>query len=191
VPTAELLLAGVALLLLFPFLAWGDRVVFNAATGRMTYGWWGRQGRPLTDVLAVQLIPGEVQRHLGEEGGEYQTYQLNLVLDDARCPRFNLSDHADLAWTRRAGAELADFLGVPLLDQLPEGGSAATASPPPALMAVGVALFVTGALGGGLAALTGAPAEWLAPFVFTLAGLGMLLLGGATLWHWARTGRSR
>jgi len=136
-----MLLIGAALALALPLLAWGDRVVFDTAKGRMTYGWW--KDRPLKDVLAVQLVAGEVHRWPAGEGPTYQSYQLNLALDDPQHPRFNLSDHSDLAWTREAGRQLAEFLCVPLVDQLPAEGAGTAAGKPerPVVMAVGLIVF--------------------------------------------------
>jgi hypothetical protein len=91
----------------------------------------------LGDVLAVQVVFGGRHTALGRTT-PFRTYQLNLVLDypweqlagfreegdagvfagDARSHRLNLTHHPDLVWTRQAGRELADFLRVPLLDQV-------------------------------------------------------------------------
>lgn len=73
--------------------------------------------RPLSDILAVQLVNGGW--HTGSEGNAgYYTYQLNLVLDDASEPRRSLSNHANQNGTREDAERLADFLGVPLLDHM-------------------------------------------------------------------------
>jgi hypothetical protein len=45
------------------------------------------------------------------------TLQLNLVLLDDHHPRLNLMNHTDRKATRAAGVKLAEFLGVPLLDE--------------------------------------------------------------------------
>jgi len=78
-----------------------------------------RHGRPLDDILAVQMLEGTV--YSSDEGPDYTQYQLNLVLDDADMPRINVSNHPDLAWTQECGRRLADFLDVPLLEQVPDG----------------------------------------------------------------------
>jgi serine/threonine protein kinase len=93
---------------------------FDRSTGRVSHPlpWWGRRERPLKDILAVQVISGGA--HLSSNSN-YFTYELNLVLEDPDRQRLNLSNHADAAWTRQAGKQLADFLRVPLLDRLPPG----------------------------------------------------------------------
>jgi len=94
------------------------RYLFDLASSQMIVRCIGRkQVRPIADILAVQLVYG------GQHGDEltYRTYQLNLVLDDLAQPRFNLTNHSDLLWTRQAAAKLAEFLGVRLLDRVPNG----------------------------------------------------------------------
>lgn len=81
---------------------------------RLRFSW--PQERPLDGVLAVQVLAGEV--YSSDEGPDYQQYQLNIVLDDAALPRLNVSNHPDLDWTRAGGRQLADFLGIPLLDHV-------------------------------------------------------------------------
>lgn len=76
---------------------------------------WPRE-RPLDGVLAAQVLAGEV--YSSDEGPDYQQYQLNIVLDDAVLPRLNVSNHPNLEWTRASGRQLADFLGIPLLDHV-------------------------------------------------------------------------
>jgi hypothetical protein len=101
-----------------------NRDRFDRGTGMLTMGWFGLKGkRPLADVLAVQLIPGGLvesnARGTAKRGSrERVSYQVNLVLADAYQNRLNLTDDADLEWTRNAGGQLADFLGVPLIDQI-------------------------------------------------------------------------
>jgi hypothetical protein len=110
------LFVAVGLLLLL----FGFRARFDLNNGEVTYGYPGfRRTRPLADILAVQLIFGGW--HSSTDELSYQTYQLNLVLDDPAQPRACLTNHANLSWTRWAAARLADFLDVPLLDQLPPG----------------------------------------------------------------------
>ncbi len=88
------------------------RFEFDREAGRMRVSRSARNERPLRDVLAVQLIEQPRGRKIGT------TYQINLVLDDIRRPRVNLSNHTDLEATRTDGADLANFLGVPLLDDV-------------------------------------------------------------------------
>ena len=40
---------------------------------------------------------------------------------DAEQDRLNLTDDSDLKWTRQAGRQVADFLGVPVIDQIADG----------------------------------------------------------------------
>jgi hypothetical protein len=87
--------------------------------------------RPLTDIAAVQLLHAGWKSEnveVGEPGTPgsvvhrgYHSYQLNLVLNDPAEPRLNLCSHADRTWMRDAGQRLAEFLGVPLVDQIPPG----------------------------------------------------------------------
>jgi hypothetical protein len=92
------------------------RVEFDRAAGRVR--WSSRPGRrrerPLSDVLAVQLR----YRRGGRRGGGGR-YQVNLVLGDTSWTREQV---ATLLLggddSRAAAAELADFLKVPLLDEV-------------------------------------------------------------------------
>ncbi len=122
-PYAPYLVGGVGAVFLIVglvLLLYGYRARFDRNNGEMTYGFTGfRRTRPLAEVLAVQLIDGGLQD--SSDGPSYRTWQLNLVLDDASQPRVCLANHAHLSYTRWAGARLADFLDVPLLDQLPPG----------------------------------------------------------------------
>lgn len=74
---------------------------------------------PLEQIRAVQLIPG------GWHGGhgnrpQFYTYQCNLVLADPDRPRLNLTNVSNWEATWRIGSDLADFLGVRLLDEVSE-----------------------------------------------------------------------
>jgi hypothetical protein len=110
-------------------LCGASRVRFHRGTGLMTSGpIWSRQSRPLSDIVAVQLlsrvvsteeIPPLEGSQEPPETVELKECQMNLVLDDAHTPRVNVAVHWDEAWSRRAGKRLADFLGVPLVDQIP------------------------------------------------------------------------
>jgi len=66
----------------------------------------------LDEIAAVQTCDGgEVSN---TEGPSYRVHELNLVLADAR--RINISRHANVAITGLHAQQLAEFLGVPLLD---------------------------------------------------------------------------
>jgi hypothetical protein len=39
---------------------------------------------------------------------------------EANLGRLSLTDDTDLGWTRQAGRQIADFLGVPVIDQIAE-----------------------------------------------------------------------
>jgi hypothetical protein len=99
---------------------------FDRKAGVLRMGWFGFKGKhPLTPVVAVQLIPGGlVDKSPGRfgRGGECVSYQMNLATADAYPDRLNLTDDTDLRWTRQAGRQIADFLGVPLIDQIAEEG---------------------------------------------------------------------
>jgi hypothetical protein len=96
------------------------RFEFDRGTHRMRIcRLGGRQERPLQQLLAVQVVtdPPRPRR---------TTYQLNLVLEDDRPGRLNLSNHSNCQATREAGAELARFLGVPFLDESSAASGPAT-----------------------------------------------------------------
>ena len=74
----------------------------------MTYGSrWRPLTRTLVDVQAVQIVPGNRAK-------TYQPFELNLAFGNGE--RINLSNHANLAWTRTAARELAEFLDVPAVE---------------------------------------------------------------------------
>jgi hypothetical protein len=107
------------------------RFEFDGAAGRLRVSWpAARRSRPLQEVLAVQLIAdrrrtwewGRTRRAWGVTvpvvGRVRTTLQLNLVLQDDHHPRMNLMNHTDRKATRAAGVKLAEFLRVPLLDEV-------------------------------------------------------------------------
>ena len=105
-----------------PLLLYRDH--FDRRAGLLTLGWFGLKGSyPLAKVRAVQLIPGGlVDKTAGlRRGGERVVYQMNLVTADDYQERLHLTDDSDLQWTRQAGRQIADFLGVPLIDQIADG----------------------------------------------------------------------
>jgi hypothetical protein len=88
--------------------------------------------RPLRDIVCVQLLYGGFHSYVEDQGTgpgdqpvrqyhQYHSYQMNLVLDDPKEKRFNLTAHSDWQWLRQTGPRLAGFLGVPVLDQLYHG----------------------------------------------------------------------
>jgi hypothetical protein len=89
------------------------------------------QSRSLAEIVCVQLLYAgwqSEQVEVGEPGTpgsvvykSYHSYQLNLVVRDKATPRLNLTIHSDATWRREAGQRLADFLRVPLVNQLPPG----------------------------------------------------------------------
>jgi hypothetical protein len=127
---------GFVLLLLTPLVLYlrplvNQRVRFDRRTGLLTLGWFGRKGRRrLGDVRAVQLLPGGLAPPdsstgflgVASRGGPTLAYQINLVLEGPGESRLNLTNWPDWEWTRRAGQRLADFLQVPLADQVSEAG---------------------------------------------------------------------
>lgn len=109
------LLAGLVILLA------PRRHAFDTEAGTWAIrGLAGRSSRPLTDVLAVQLIPGGW--HTTRSGGThartttYFTYQLNVVLDSEPVTRQTLLDYTDWDSIWQTGHRLAEALGVPFLD---------------------------------------------------------------------------
>jgi hypothetical protein len=99
------------------FIAAG-RYEFDRDAGELKWHCCGMVWRrPLSDILALQILHGG--HHRGNNEG-YDSWQLNLILDDEARPRWNLSDHGSLKATRRHAERLAEFLGVPALDHLPD-----------------------------------------------------------------------
>ena len=92
---------------------WFKAFVFDRRRGILTVG---KQTWRLTEILAVQLLFDG--RHSSSDTGSYLTYQLNLVFKDAEKSRVNISNADDLDWTRKTAVQLAEFLKVPLLDQI-------------------------------------------------------------------------
>jgi hypothetical protein len=122
--------------ILFPAIAAGiwvlpRRFEFDRAAGQMRVSWpAAHRARPLQEILAVQLTAdyrrtwewGRTRRGFGVNlpvvGRVHTTLQLNLVLQDDHHPRMNLMNHTGREATRTAGVKLAEFLVVPLLDQV-------------------------------------------------------------------------
>lgn len=99
-----------------------------------------RRTWPLEQVLAVQVCTGPMQRIRPAARNPRPTwsvpkdrsvawkdpdgtlnwmpYQLNLICDDERMSRLTIAYHADRVWIRAIGTELAQFLRVPLIDQM-------------------------------------------------------------------------
>jgi hypothetical protein len=85
------------------------RIELDASARRMRTLWlWKQWQRPLEELLAVQLVKNPIS-------GRYYLY---LVWDDKEKPRENLAAYRDGEAARRAGKELAAFLGSPLLDEV-------------------------------------------------------------------------
>ena len=73
---------------------------------------------PLDQIRAVQLIHGGW--YGGGDRPKFNTYQLNLVLTDPAVPRVNVTNTANWEATWNMASVLADFLDVPLLDEVSE-----------------------------------------------------------------------
>ena len=58
------------------------------------------------------------------EAGDYETFQVNLVVNDANEPRQNLIEYQELRGVQQMARQLAEFLSVPLLDLTPLGDGA-------------------------------------------------------------------
>ena len=69
--------------------------------------------------LRLQLISGGVHQ---AEDGQFESFQINLVLADAVQPRLNLIEQDDLAETRTTASRVAEFLGIKLLDETLSAG---------------------------------------------------------------------
>ena len=114
--TFGLCFAGIGLLFAsigLGLICWTKTFGFDRRRGILTDG---KKTWRLADILAVQLLFGG--RHSSSDNGSYLTYQLNLVFKDAEKSRVNISNADDQDWTRKTGAQLAEFLKVPLLDHI-------------------------------------------------------------------------
>jgi hypothetical protein len=98
------------------------RFEFDRAANQVRVTWpdpW--QERPLSDVLAVQLIERPRLYRVGRSRKIGSAVELILVLDDADRPRVSLATYP--AWppdpcpAKADAAKLADFLGVALLNE--------------------------------------------------------------------------
>jgi hypothetical protein len=92
--------------------------------------WRAERDVPLASILAVQLLFNGHHTVTEPQGaGEQQTismrafdgYELNLILDGPPPSRLHLLALADWEWLRRAGREVGDYLGVPVVDGLYHG----------------------------------------------------------------------
>jgi hypothetical protein len=75
----------------------------------------------LDDVVALQLLNRyfkAIQIGIEAEDIRKERYEMNLVFRNSIPPRVNLAVHADWVWMRQAGSRLAEFLDIPVLDQL-------------------------------------------------------------------------
>jgi hypothetical protein len=83
--------------------------------------------RSLTGIAAIQLLYSGYHSIVQTfDGGpttreQFYTYEMNLVFSDSQQSRLHLCTHADWKWMRETGQKLADFLGVPVVDQLCQG----------------------------------------------------------------------
>jgi hypothetical protein len=111
---AGLTMGGVAFLAVGALWGLGEgHYLFDRIEGRLlrrSFG--GTQTRQLADVLAVQVLNGKPS-----SGG--RTWELNLVMDDEEL-RWNLACHTDLHAILRLAWQIAEFLGLPLLDHVPQ-----------------------------------------------------------------------
>jgi len=70
----------------------------------------------LDDIYALQIISEMVTSHSQDHGTHrYQSYELNLILQDAR--RLNVIDHGDLDTVRNDARQLSRFLQIPVWDK--------------------------------------------------------------------------
>jgi len=114
-----LIIGGVFVVSTLFFLSKMSTYTFDRNSGTFSVsGLFGSRKRPLSDILAVQLIIYQYVNPKFESRRRYSAYQLNLVLDDAGTPRENVSTTGNLESVRGGGRSLATFLGVPLLDQV-------------------------------------------------------------------------
>lgn len=97
-------------------------VVFDRKAGRFRGRCWTRAGwrrdfeGPLACIASLQICCHEIDV---EEGDNYQTYELNVVLANPPGERFGLGSHADPVEVQRDAARLAAFLNCGVLMDCP------------------------------------------------------------------------
>jgi hypothetical protein len=86
---------------------------------------------PLDSIKAVQLLYNGRHSVSETQGAgdqqwtsnrEFHGYELNLVVDQKEAARVNLASLSDWQWIRDTGGQIAEFLGVPVIDKLYHGG---------------------------------------------------------------------
>ena len=86
---------------------------------------------PLDSIKAVQLLHSGRHSVSEPQGAgdqqwisnrEFHGYELNLVVDEKDAARVNLASLSDWQWIRDTGGQIAEFLGVPVIDKLYHGG---------------------------------------------------------------------
>jgi hypothetical protein len=98
----------------------GRRCRFDKHAGELTIRQfvWTRR-RPLSDILAVQIINAGVFGSENSEGDQrFVSYQLNVVLDDFNQRRLFVAFHHDKAEMGKKGQQLSEFLEIPLLSSI-------------------------------------------------------------------------
>jgi hypothetical protein len=68
--------------------------------------------------MAIQLLPGRVDENVRKK---HPGYQINFILDDANHSRVGCITFHNEVWVRQVGRDLAEYLKVPLVDQIPVG----------------------------------------------------------------------
>lgn len=71
---------------------------------------------PLDRIHALQIVSERVR----SDDGSYESYELNLVLDDGS--RLNVVDHGNLDHLRADACALSDFIGKPVWDATIDSG---------------------------------------------------------------------
>ncbi len=83
--------------------------------------------RSLSDIAALQLLYSGYHSfvHTSDSGPstneQFYAYEMNLVFGDSRQSRLHICTHADWKWMRDTGQKLAEFLRIPIVDQLCHG----------------------------------------------------------------------
>lgn len=98
----------------------GPRYRFDASEGSLTVRhFWQTRRLPLAQIRAVQMVDagwfGTSDSGADSTAAKFQSYQLNLVVDDPQEPRVFVAYNSDFTDMARKAGILADFLGVPLL----------------------------------------------------------------------------
>lgn len=120
-PAALLLVLWGAVMLFMGVWLLGPSFRFDTAAAQLTVRhFWRTNRRPLSDIVAVQVIAaGRFRSGSAETEYHFSSYQMNLILNDPKEPRLFVAYNTDVADLGTKARLLADFLHVRLLAATP------------------------------------------------------------------------